>query len=144
VKQGLTIAAEWAGRVAGVNRRLMVTRYGKVYSSKPYKGFRTGLAWAISAAAAGLKLCGPAAVRIQFTVDRARDIDSGVKVVLDSLEDAGVLHDDNQVVRLEVTKLVHRRREEDRVRVEVEPAESSPGCPAGGAAGISPSLPGPG
>jgi Holliday junction resolvase RusA-like endonuclease len=109
----------------------MVTKQGAVYTAKPYKGFRMGLAWAIAAAAAGQRVCGPAAVRIQFTVDRARDIDSGVKVVLDSLQDAGVLHDDNQVVRLEVTRLVHPRRDLDRVRVEVEAAAVAAPADAG-------------
>lgn len=75
------IAAEWSGRVVGVNRRLMTTRRGHIYAFAPYKGFREGLAWCVAAAAGGQRFDGPVAVRIVFTVDWRRDIDRGVCAV---------------------------------------------------------------
>lgn len=128
------IAAEWSGRVVGVNRRLMTTRRGHIYAFAPYKGFREGLAWCVAAAAGGQRFDGPVAVRIVFTVDWRRDIDSGVKPVLDALQDAGIVRNDLQVVRLVVEKWLHPLGEQDRIRVEVEAVEAAVLAPTAGSA----------
>ena len=114
------IAVQWEGRIGGTNARLGKARDGHMYATKPYEAFRDSLAWALTAERKGRTLTGPVAVRIEYTVDEARDLDSGIKATLDALQDSGIIADDLQVQRLEVTRLIHPRGKPDRVRLAVE------------------------
>ena len=78
-------------------------------------------AWYIIKAKRPKTLKGDVSVAIHYFLKFKRDIDSG-KALLDILEKAGVVENDNQVVDLHVKK--HSDKSNPRVEIEVKPYES--------------------
>ena len=118
------ITAKWIGKACGINRRLETTKYGHIYSSRPYKGFKAGLTWVLVAAnPTRSTYVGPVRIDIDYTISRRRDIDSLTKVVLDALQAARVIRDDNQVVDLRQRKHDKKRGELDEIEVTVMEAD---------------------
>ena len=80
--------------------RARVTRHGTFYG-KTATAYRKGLTWCMKAAHYGPPLQGPLSVSIGIAGARAdSDLDNHAKMVLDALQDAGVIpSDDLRVVR---------------------------------------------
>lgn len=86
-------------------------RHGRIYTPDTAKRWREAVAWA--ALGAMNKLPGErepfracVELRLYFTLpdNRKADLDNLVKGTVDAIVEAGVMHDDNQVVRLLATK----------------------------------------
>ena len=108
----------WTGKACGVNRW---TRQGKgrTYMSPEYRAFKESLAWTF-AAASGPLLAGPVEVSISLVTNF--DIDNLLKPVLDSLQTAGVISNDNQVKELHVWKERRGRKGQDQITIGVQEA----------------------
>jgi Holliday junction resolvase RusA-like endonuclease len=95
---------------------------GQAYTPAKQKAHRTGLAWAIKAAAGKKKFAGSVAVNVQFdyenkltsiTITEAveagkttrPDVDNLLKQVLEAIEESGVIEDDAQVVFVTARKV---------------------------------------
>ena len=113
---------EWHGKAYGTNKRLETTRYGWIYKNPGYTSFQDGLIWTMirhrgTSKPIESKIC----VDIVFTISRKRDIDSLIKPVLDCLEKARVIRNDNQVAVLHVEKQdKFRRSDEDEIKITVK------------------------
>lgn len=102
-----------------------------------WRGDRKGRRWldpkaaSFKQTAAGIALAagvrpvgGPVEVHIEFYCDgRARDVDAGIKVVLDALNKIA-WHDDSQVTRLSVE--IHRNADRARTEVVFGPYRANP------------------
>ena len=108
----------WAGRAVGVNKRLVPGK-GRWVLDAGYRAFKTDLTLLYGLNNQHHIMVGDVKVFIGLTVNKARDIDSLVKPVLDALEGAMVFENDRQVVRLEVEKSQKKLGEADRIYVEV-------------------------
>ena len=113
------ITAKWTGRATGSNRRLETNRYGHIYSSKAYKGFKKGLAWAIASARHHVIYLGHVRVDIDYLIAAARDIDSLTKPVLDAIQLSGLIRNDNMVVKLYQRKRAKARGADDEIEVTI-------------------------
>ncbi len=112
------ICVEWSGKAWGTNRRLERGKYGNIYLNRKYQGFQTGLTYLLMAYNTDKRaFSGDVRVHLDFTIAASRDIDSLIKPVLDCLQKARVVKNDNQITRLFVSKSAKKRREEDRIRV---------------------------
>jgi Holliday junction resolvase RusA-like endonuclease len=95
---------------------------GQAYTPAKQKAHRTGLAWAIKAAAGRKKFAGPVAVNVWFdyqnkltsiTITEAieagkttrPDVDNLLKQLLEAIEESGVIEDDAQVVFITARKV---------------------------------------
>ena len=116
------ILTEWTGKAYGVNRRLEKGAHGNFYKSDGYRGFQDGLTWQLVDAQirAGGGIRGDVQVRLEFTIDALRDVDSLIKPVLDCLERAECIENDRRVMRVVATKHKRPRKAPDVIRVCVE------------------------
>lgn len=106
---------------AAVNRAYKTTRYGGFYKSAEAKSFQEVLSFKAKQAMKGKKrLEGPVSVLIDFWFVSGSDIDSCLKMTLDSLNGI-VWEDDKQVVELSVGKHKALRKQDVGVALTVNP-----------------------
>jgi len=118
------ITAKWIGKAYGINRRLETTKYGHIYSSRVYKGFKRGLEWVLYGAnPQHLTYKCPVRVDIDYTISRQRDIDSLTKPVLDALQNANIILNDSMAVDLRQRKHIKKRGELDEIEIRVQEAD---------------------
>jgi len=102
-------------------QRPRVGRYGNIYTPPQTKEYEKLVGWV--AKCNGCKpLNGPIAVKLHlFLRGRSGDVDNYCKSILDGLN--GVAYeDDDQVVELLVKKHKVKRKEEERVEIEIKEA----------------------
>ena len=99
--------------------RARVTRFGTFYGKKA-TAHRQDLAWQLKAAFAGPPLAGPLAVRIAVSgAPVTSDLDNHAKMVLDALQDAGVIASDDLRTVAEI--VVRRVDGEPGTCIDIQP-----------------------
>lgn len=88
---------------------------GKYYKDQKAVNWEEEVGWVVRQKK---PLLGPLKVQIYMFLNRDRDIDSSLKLVLDTMAKVGVYNNDNQIVFLNVEKKVDKG--EPRMVVEVE------------------------
>ena len=98
----------WSGKAVRINRRYSIGYTGSGYAKKPrlrltneYRDFVTDMAVTFAAQHRAEPIQGPVAVFLGFSLARRgkdADTDAYNKQVLDALEDAMVIDNDNQVI----------------------------------------------
>ena len=114
---GIKMRFEVLGRPMPKHRP-RVGRHGNIYTPSETKEYEKLVGWV--AKCAGCKpLNGPIAVKLHlFLRGRSGDVDNYCKSILDGLN--GVAYeDDDQVVELQVRKYKVKRKEEERVEIEI-------------------------
>ena len=121
-RKGSVVSVEWMGKAWGENRRLETNKHGHIYVNPGYKGFQSGLIWLLMVHNLEKRtMDGSVRVHMDLTIDKARDIDSLIKPVLDCIEQAHVIRNDNQICRLLVTKMKKaKRKDEDKIALRIE------------------------
>ncbi len=113
------IIAKWTGKAYGVNKRLDTTRYGRIYASHGYKGFKEGLAWVLRAANhRHVTFEGPVRVDVWYVM--RHDLDALTKPVMDAIALAGIVKNDKQIAeRHEYRKWKTRLRDLDEIEITI-------------------------
>ncbi len=110
----------WHGKAYGTNKRLETTRSGGIYKNPGYEGFQDGLVWSMVRNRGTVQpIKGPVYVDMLFAISKSRDIDSLIKPVLDCLQTARIIKNDNQVISLTAMKKTKVRGKDDEIRIEV-------------------------
>lgn len=112
----------YTGKICGVNSRHTISR-GKMILSRPYREFRDILAIGFASQVTTENngrlpaIANPVSVTARFWLTKRMDIDAPIKAVLDALQLAGIIADDNLVRKLIVDKYEAR---ESRIEIDVE------------------------
>lgn len=103
-----------------INRTYGVSRMGKIpfYKRKPVKDWEFIAGWEVKRQYTGKRkiLTGKISMKIKFFFTRNRDIDSGLKVLLDLFQKQDIYLNDKQVIEL----IVNKYQDLEKPRVEVE------------------------
>jgi len=104
-----------------INRTYGITRKGKipVYKKKAVRSWEWTAGWEIKAQRIGKKetYLGKIDMIVDFYYSRDRDIDNGLKVLLDLLQKQRIYKNDMQIVTLHVSKT---KSEKPRVEIEIQ------------------------
>jgi Holliday junction resolvase RusA-like endonuclease len=105
-----------------INRTYGITRSGKIpmYKKKAVRSWEYTAGWEIKAQRTGKKemILDKVFMTVVFYYSRDRDIDNGLKVLLDLFQKQRIYKNDKQIVALEVFKLQDKKQ--PRVEVQIQ------------------------
>ena len=108
----------YKGKTTGTNKRLDTRRNGRMYKNSEYASFQNSLTCEM------LKqghykpaMTDPVFVKLFITISKQKDIDSLIKPVLDCLQKASVIKNDNLIRRLLVVKDIKKTGEQDSIKI---------------------------
>jgi Holliday junction resolvase RusA-like endonuclease len=113
----------WKGKIIGKNKKAKTNRKGIYYNSTEYSNFKEELKYSIIAQKKCQTMTNETIVSISFTISRARDIDSSLSAVLDALQAAKVIKNDNKIMSLNVRKYIKKSKCLDEIFVCVKEIE---------------------
>lgn len=117
--------AYWEGKSVGTNKRKQISYKTKaVYTPKEYKLFIKDLSYAIMAKKETYQ--GYVDVTLIFELWKRKDSDSIIKPILDAIEAAGIIPNDNMVRNIYVYRAYHRRSEPDKIYIKIEDSDRNP------------------
>lgn len=119
----------WTGRLVSVNRwtkaAIGKNKAGRtipiIYKTTKYKQFVSVIAenLLLVRMRAGNPIDPKSALAVSIEVRTYKDIDSGVKPVLDAIEQSGIVENDSQITRLEVEKIPIARNAVETLTIEI-------------------------
>lgn len=102
----------------GVNKYLSKAAHGKRYKNKEYMSFQNALTYEMLRQGNYKKVIeSTVSVKLFFSIRSNRDIDSLIKPVLDCLQKAQVIKNDNLIRRLLVVKEIKKAGELDTIKI---------------------------
>ena len=102
----------------GVNKYLSKGAHGKRFKNKEYAKFQNNLTYEmLKQGRYKPAMTETVSVKLFFSISKQRDIDSLIKPVLDCLQKASVIKNDNLIRRLLVIKDIKKTGEPDSIKI---------------------------
>jgi len=108
----------YTGEVAGTNQRHMISKNGRIITTRKYRNFKRALinSWIIQPQH---KIKSKIYIEILFIIDKRRDADSLLKPIFDSLEAANIIKNDNQIIGYFVEKQNRLKNQPNMIKLDI-------------------------